>query len=232
MAKKQSQYNNWFIFTLLPWFTSVVIRLIHRTMRTEYLGEEHPRSIWNKGGNFILAFWHDQLFLMAPGYKGAQQERKVGTRILISQSKDGELIARTMEFLGLGAVRGSSNRGGREALREMVKMAKDPDDIVFTPDGPKGPRHEAKMGVAQISKVTGRAIVPIAFVSSRGARFRSWDKFLFPYPFARGVYSFGSPLSIKPDEDMDSFLKRIEKEMLQNTERAAARLEAYGLSAV
>ncbi len=232
MAKKQSQYNNWFVFTFLPWFTSVIIRLIHLTMRTEYLGEEHPRSIWEKEGNFILAFWHDQLFLMAPGYKGAQLKRKVGTRILISQSKDGELIARTMEFLGLGAVRGSSNRGGREALREMVKMAKEPDDIVFTPDGPKGPRHQAKIGVAQISKVTGRSVVPIAFVASRGARFRSWDKFLFPYPFSRGVYSFGEPLSIEADEETDSFLKRIEESMLQNTERAAARLETYGLSAV
>jgi lysophospholipid acyltransferase (LPLAT)-like uncharacterized protein len=229
---KQNQYNNWFMFTLLPWVTSVIIRLLHRTMRTEYVGKEHPQEIWEKGENFILAFWHDQLLLMAPGYLNAQKGRKVGTRILISQSKDGELIARTMEFLGLGAVRGSSNRGGREALREMVKMAREPDDIVFTPDGPRGPRHQAKMGVAQISKVSGRAVVPIAFVASRGFRFRSWDKFLFPAPFSRGVYAFGEPLKLNPEEDLENYLERIEEAMLDNTAAAAARLEEYGVSAV
>lgn len=229
---KKSHYNNWFMFTLLPWIASIIIRLIHLTMRIEYVNAGSPQQIWEEGGNFILAFWHDQLFLMAPGYKGAQKNRKVGTKILISQSKDGELIARTMEFLGLGAVRGSSNRGGREALREMMKLAREPDDIVFTPDGPKGPRHQAKIGVAQISKTTGRPVVPIAFVASRGMRFRSWDKFLLPFPFARGVYAFGQPLEYAPDEDIDSYLARIESSMLENTRVAAARLEDYGVSAV
>lgn len=228
----RKRHNNWFLFTLLPFIAAVLIRMIHSTMRIEYVGEEHPRSIWKQDENFILAFWHDQLLLMAPGYLGAQTERKVGTRILISQSKDGELIARTMEFLGLGAVRGSSNRGGREALREMVKLAREPDDIVFTPDGPKGPRHVAKVGVAQISKVTGRPVVPIAFAVSRGFRFKSWDRFLFPYPFARGVYSFGEPISCRDGEETADFLARIEKAMIANTERAASRLEEQGVSAV
>lgn len=229
---KKNQYNNWFLFTLLPCVTSVVIRLIYRTLRIDYIDENYPRDIWGQGDNFILSFWHDQLLLMAPGYQGAQADRKVGTKILISQSKDGELIARTMEFLGLGAVRGSSSRGGREALREMMKMAQEPDDIVFTPDGPRGPRHVAKMGVAQISKMTKRPVVPIAFVVSKGFRFSSWDKFLFPYPFARGVYAFGEPLSYRSEENLDQFLERIEIAMLDNTHKAAARLEEYGVSAV
>jgi len=228
----QNQYNNWFLFTLLPWVASIIIRLIYLTMRVEYIGAHHPREIWDKNENFILSFWHDQLLLMAPGYKGAQTGRKVGTKVLISQSKDGELIARTMEFLGLGAVRGSSSRGGREALREMVKMARDPDDIVFTPDGPRGPRHVAKMGVAQISKMTSRPVVPIALAVSRGFRFSSWDKFLFPYPFSRGVYSFCEPITYNSGEDIEAFLKRIEEAMIANTEQAAAKLGEYGLSAV
>ncbi|PLX74836.1 MAG: hypothetical protein C0615_08630 [Desulfuromonas sp.] len=229
---KNKQYNNWFLFTLLPWITSIVIRLIHATMRIEYLGDRYPQEIWEKEDNFILAFWHDQLLLMAPGYKNAQLKRKVGTRILISQSKDGELIARTMEFLGLGAVRGSSNRGGREALREMLKLAATDDDIVFTPDGPKGPRHVAKIGVAQIGKMTGRPVVPIAFVASRGRRFSSWDRFLFPYPFSRGVYAFAEPLYFQKGEELDDYLQRIEISMLENTKNAAARLEEHGVSAV
>jgi lysophospholipid acyltransferase (LPLAT)-like uncharacterized protein len=229
---KQNPYNNWLIFTFLPFITSVVIRLIHRLMRIDYVGEEYPREIWEKGENFIVTFWHDQLFLMAPGYEGAQGKRKVSTKILISQSKDGELIARTMEFLGQGAVRGSSSRGGREAIREMVKLTKGPDDLVFTPDGPRGPRHVAKIGVAQIAKLTKRPVVSIAFVASKGFRFSSWDKLLLPFPFARGVFSFSEPLYYDPDEDLSDFLKRIEQSMLDNTLRAAARLEDNGVSAV
>ena len=114
----------------------------------------------------------------------------------------------------------------------MVKMARDPNDIVFTPDGPKGPRHKAKMGVAQISKLIKRPVVPVAFVASRGFRFSSWDKFLFPYPFARAVYAFGEPLDYQPDEDLDHYLKRIEESMIEVTRRAAARLEEYSVSAV
>ena len=72
---KQNQYNKWFLFTFLPWLTSVIIRLLYRTIRTEFVGVEHPQRIWGKGENFILAFWHDQLLLMAPGYLNAQQER-------------------------------------------------------------------------------------------------------------------------------------------------------------
>jgi len=91
-------------------------------MRIEYIGEKYPQEIWDRGDNLILAFWHDQLFLMAPGYKKPQPKNKIEIRVLISQLKDGELIARTMEFFGIGVVCGFSNCGGREVLCEMVNM--------------------------------------------------------------------------------------------------------------
>jgi lysophospholipid acyltransferase (LPLAT)-like uncharacterized protein len=174
----------------------------------------------------ILAFWHDQLFLMAKGYRGPR------VSVLISASRDGEYIARTMANLGLGSIRGSSTRGGRAAFREMLTMARDPVDLAFTPDGPKGPRHMVKDGVAQLARLSGRPVVPMAFVCSRGRRFASWDRFLLPYPFGRAVYAFGEPLYYDPAESVEQFRQRVQAAMETNIRRAEERLKFYDLSAV
>lgn len=216
----------WGMFTLLPWLAAGLIRLLRRLIRCETIGLEQVRPLWAKGERVIIAFWHDQLLLMAPGYQGP------GTRILISQSKDGELIARTMEFLGQGAVRGSSSRGGPRALREMARLATGAYDLAITPDGPRGPRHAAKEGVAQLARLARRPVVPMAFVASRGHRFASWDRFLLPYPWSRGVYAYGEPLVCGKDEEPEAFLARVQQGLEDNTRRAEARLEEHGVSAV
>ena len=195
-------------------------------MRIDFIGEEHPRGYWQKRETVILAFWHDQLLLMVEGYRGP------GARILISASKDGELIARTMRHFGQGAVRGSSSRGGRQAFRELLELSRQPYDLVFTPDGPKGPRHQVKEGVVQLARISGRPVIPMAFAAGRGHRFNSWDRFLFPYPFARAVYSFGPAVLFNKKETTDAFRLRLQEALEENERRAQVRLEEYGVSAV
>jgi lysophospholipid acyltransferase (LPLAT)-like uncharacterized protein len=218
--------GDWLLLNVAPRLAAWIIRLLYRLTRIEFIGEEHPRAFWQKGEAVILAFWHDQLLLMVRGYRGP------GARILISASKDGELIARTMEHFGQGAVRGSSNRGGRQAFRELVELARQPYDLVFTPDGPKGPRHQVKEGVVQLARLSGRSVVPMAFAASRGHRFASWDRFLLPYPFGRGVYAFGPPMLFNKGEDPEAFRLRLQTALEENDRRAQARLEEYGVSAV
>ncbi|WP_020675692.1 lysophospholipid acyltransferase family protein [Geopsychrobacter electrodiphilus] len=215
---------------LLVWFAPplavVIIRLLHLTLRCQVLGQERLTQQWEKGQNVILSFWHDQLLMMALGYPGKK------SRILISASKDGELIARVMRFFGQDAVRGSSNRGGREAFKHLLKIASEPTDLVITPDGPKGPRHQIKDGVVQLARLTGRPVIPMSFVASRGHRFASWDRFLLPYPLARGVYSFGEPVFYVRGETTEVFRGRIEQAMKVNQRTAEEGLEAKGETAV
>lgn len=218
--------GDWLLLNLAPAFAAGIIRLLRRSLRVEFLGQEPLDALWDRGERVILAFWHDQLLLMIGGYRGE------AARILISASKDGELIARTMRRFGQDAVRGSSSRGGGSALRALVKLSREPVDLVITPDGPKGPRHEVKDGVVQLARLTGRPVVPMAFVCSRGHRFRSWDRFLLPYPFGRAVYSFGEPLAAERDEKPDEYRRRLQKAMEENERRARARLEERGVSAV
>ncbi|MFO7984031.1 MAG: lysophospholipid acyltransferase family protein [Desulfuromonadales bacterium] len=225
-GEEKKNIREWALFRLVPFVASWIIRFLRRTIRAEFVGEEIPAAFWKRGEPVILAFWHDQLLLMVKGYRGP------GARILISASKDGEIIARTMEQFGQGAVRGSSSRGGKAAFREMVELGRQPFDLVFTPDGPKGPRHEVKMGVVQLARLTGRPVIPMAFVCSRGHRFSSWDRFLLPFPFSRAVYCFGPALEHSKTESGEEFRSRLQSAMEDNVEKARKRLEDRGVSAV
>jgi lysophospholipid acyltransferase (LPLAT)-like uncharacterized protein len=217
---------DWLLLKLVPPVAAGIIRLLHALLRVEVIGGESPREFWARGENVILAFWHDQLLLMVHAYKGP------AARLLISSSKDGELLARTMASFGLGAVRGSSTRGGRAAFRALVDLAREPVDLALTPDGPKGPRHLLKEGVVQLARLSGRPVIPMAFACSRGHRFASWDHFLLPYPLARGVFSIGEPVRFVAGEDPGAFQARLQQAMEENERRARARLEDFGVSAV
>lgn len=220
------RFKDRLLLVFVPWLASGIIRLLHRLLRTEVIGLEHLEPSRSRGECLILAFWHDQLLLMVKGYRGP------GAKILISASKDGELIARTMACFGQGAVRGSSSRGGRAAFKELVALGREPVDLVITPDGPRGPRHEIKEGVVQLARLTGRPVVPMTFVCGRGHRFGSWDRFLLPYPFGRGVFAYGQPVRFGEDDTPEGFRGRLQQAMGENERRARARLEEHGLSAV
>ena len=214
------------LFKLAPLAARWVIGALQMTQRTTVLRQEHAGDYWRSGDNVILVFWHDQLLMMPKGYRGP------GAAILISSSKDGELIARTMHRFGFDTIRGSSTQGGGAAFREMIAQARLPVDLVITPDGPKGPRHVVKEGVAALARLTGRPVVPLAFVASHGHRFASWDRFLLPYPGARTVFRYGAPLLCARDEPDETCRLRIQAGMDENVREAQLYLESHGLRAV
>ncbi|MBN2645347.1 MAG: lysophospholipid acyltransferase family protein [Desulfuromonadaceae bacterium] len=218
--------GEWLLVNLAPLLAAGIIRALSLLLRKETIGADAVRQRWQADEPMILAFWHDQLLLMSQGYEGP------GSQILISASRDGELIARTMRYLGQKAVRGSSSRGGRAAFKQLLRLAGEPYDLVITPDGPRGPRHEMKEGVVQLARLSGRPVVPMALVCSRGYRFASWDRFLLPYPFARLVYAYGDPLYCGRHDDVEQFRARLQEAMNMNQRCAEQRLERYGLSAV
>jgi lysophospholipid acyltransferase (LPLAT)-like uncharacterized protein len=211
---------------VVPGLAAKIIGWLHRRLQPETLGEHNVRHLWDDGQKVILAFWHDQLFLMVKGYSGQ------GAKVLISASKDGELISRTMRYFNIGSVRGSSNRRGRAAFKALVELSRQPLDLVFTPDGPKGPRHCLKEGVAELARISGRPVVPTAFACSHGHRFQSWDRFLLPYPWGKAVYIYGEALNYEKHEIMEDFLARLQAAMDETNRCAGEHLKQYGLSAV
>ncbi|WP_282756528.1 lysophospholipid acyltransferase family protein [Desulfuromonas thiophila] len=216
---------NRLLLWLAPPLAAVLIRCIHYTSRCTVEGADQLECLWRQGHYAILSSWHDQLLLLVRGYGGQ-------ARILISPSFDGELIARTMACFGHQAVRGSSSRGGRAAFRQLLQLARQPGELVITPDGPRGPRHQIKEGVVQLARLSRRPVVPLALACNRGHRFASWDRFLLPYPFGRLVYVYGEPLWCGADEPPQVFHARLTAAMAAASQRARQILEAQGVSAV
>jgi hypothetical protein len=142
---------------LLYFLGAQLIRALHATLRVRHVRAENIESV----RQYIIAFWHAHLLLMLH----ARYRKPIV--VLISQSKDGELIARVFDWYGVGSARGSSTRGATSALREMIRSARSGANIVFTPDGPKGPPRVAKDGVVYAAQATGLPIVPIAFAAKK-----------------------------------------------------------------
>lgn len=205
------KFKDRLILTLAPPLAKVIIKLLALTMKIEVLHEERVRPFWDKDERFILAFWHGRLLMMPFCYHGKS------INLLISQHKDGELIARAMKRFGFESIRGSSTRGGAMAMREMIRAIKE-SDIAITPDGPKGPRYVVQDGVIALSRLSGVPVIPVTFGSSRKKVFGSWDSFNLPYPFSRGAFLWGEPIYVSKDDDMGQKRKELEEKMREMTE--------------
>jgi lysophospholipid acyltransferase (LPLAT)-like uncharacterized protein len=210
---------------LAPPLAVLCIHLIYLSSRKEIVVDPQVEQMWKREEKMILSLWHDQLLLMGKAYTHKAQ-------ILISASRDGELIARAMAYMGQKAVRGSSSRGGSAAFKQMLRLAREPYDLVITPDGPRGPRHEIKEGVVHLARLSKRAVVPMSMACSRGHRFASWDRFQLPYPFGRLVFVYGEPLYFSADESTHDFHLRLSAAMDACTIQARNKLESHGLSAL
>ena len=159
-------------------------------MRVRYVYPDSIRELLERNAQFVLTFWHGQLLMMVY----ARYNKPI--MMMSSRHRDGELIVRTMRWFGAAAARGSRSRGGVPALRTMIRAARDGFTLAMTPDGPRGPRHIASMGVVQIAQATALPVVPVTFVAERKKVLRSWDRFEIPHLFTRGIFAYGEPISI------------------------------------
>lgn len=170
-----------------------LIRVIGRTIRFETEGWENFKAIERAGKSPIYCFWHDRIFA------GTYFFRKRGIVVITSQSLDGEYIARFIQRLGYGSVRGSSTRGGVGALVEMVRLMRSGLPMAFTVDGPRGPRYEAKNGAVLLAKKTGNPLMPFVVECRSFRRVKSWDRLQIPLPFTRAKVIIGTPIHVPAD---------------------------------
>jgi len=200
--------------TVVPFLAANFIRLLRATVRLRHHGDERMREWEREGRHFILAFWHRHLLFMPYSYRG----RRIS--VLVSQSKDGELIARTVARLGIDSSRGSSSRGGIAGMRSLLRKAAEGWDIAFTPDGPRGPLREVQPGVILAAAATGLPILPVAIAASRAKLLRSWDRFMVPLPFSTVHFVYGEPLVVERKGDLEAAAAEL-KERLDGTEAEA-----------
>lgn len=180
----------------------------------------------------IFAFWHECLPLMPALWTHALRSRAAAgvprgrMHVLVSRHQDGRLIGRMMRGFGLDLVHGSSakrgeQKGGAAGLRAMLAVLAEGDQVVITPDGPRGPRRQAAPGVAQLAALAGVPVVPCAAQVVRRRVLPTWDRMVLPLPWGRGVLVCCAPVTV-PRTEWAGALAAIAAGMTDAANRAEA----------
>jgi len=193
---------------LLPRTVAVLSYVVFRTCRITFVGREHEDQFVRHGKPIIFAGLHEGMMLLPYHFR----DRRGGV-VMVSRSRDGDVIAGTIERFGLRAVRGSSGRGGGDALRAMIDaLLEHGVSAGIIVDGPKGPALTAKSGVILLARETGLPIVPGTWWTRPLLRARSWDRTIVPLPFSRIVFAYEPPLAVPPNAD-DLEMERLRREL-------------------
>ena len=167
-----------------------LIRLLAMTWRMRPVNDEGLRAARESGQRVIFTLWHGELLPLL------WHHRKQGVAVVISEHRDGEIIAQIAERLGYTTVRGSSSRGGGRALIGLMRAIEGGRDGAVTPDGPRGPAHVFAPGAAIAAQRTGVPLQPVRASATRAWRLKSWDRFLVPKPFATVRVVYGPLTSV------------------------------------
>ena len=220
--KKEEKEKYSLKHNVLGFIISLFLRFLFYTSRKTYIGLENLTSIWDDDKSLIIVSWHNRNILGPFGYL-AHQRKGRAFYPMASASKDGSLAAAGMKWLGVNCIRGSSSKGGTQALRAMIRKARSGGDLGITPDGPRGPAYRVQEGVITTAKLTGLALVPMTYQAKRKKILGSWDKMIVPYPFNRLNYVYGKPIIIPKkatEEELEQYRLELEQEMMRIVERS------------
>lgn len=181
------------ILAPILWF---VICLWCKTLRKKILNPEIEQEIREKPGKAIYTFWHSQIFYIFYYFRGLNKYH-----LMVSPSKDGDLIANVGKLFGYKVVRGSSFKRTVPGTRECIDLLKKDLKVVIIADGSRGPRHQAQAGSVQMARITGAPVYALTYDAHPKYEFPSWDKFILPLPFSKVTLNFGSPMNVPEDAD-------------------------------
>lgn len=210
------------LLSVLNSLVVILIRLIFKTTRLEYVGDSLERCPFADTGTdrFLYSVWHDSVI---PPLFCAVEHNSVA---LISQHRDADTIEAMLKAAGMGAIRGSTSRGGASAIKKLIKLAEG-KHIVITPDGPRGPHHKMKSGIVFLASHSGRPVIPTAYTATSYWKFQgSWTSIWIPKPFSKVYYLVGEPIEV-PDnisrEEMNYYTELVQEKM-EDLEQEAKQL--------
>jgi hypothetical protein len=186
-------------------FSLALVLITNLTLRLTVVGEDKVKQLESEGKSLIFAFWHGKMLL--PIYYFRQR----GYYGLASESNDGEYISRVLKKLGWQVIRGSTSRGSVRSLLKLIKALKRGNQVAITPDGPQGPRYEAKAGTVYLAKKSDSLIIPVGVAFAKKKVIGSWDRFNLPYPFTKGRLVFGDGIAVDSDIDQEGIERKREE---------------------
>lgn len=194
---------------LITALATPLLRLLAWTWRWRVEGEHLLRTAEADGAHAIHAFWHGRIV------HGIAHFRDRGIVVITSENFDGEWIARIIQRFGFGTARGSSSRGARKALLQLVRESK-ARATAFTLDGPRGPARVAQPGAVWLSKATGNPVVAFHMEAASSWSLRSWDRTQIPKPFTTIALVFTEPFVVPreaDDETLETYRQRLERQL-------------------
>lgn len=203
--------KNYFLTKIAPSFLQLIVRFIYLTSKKNF----HYSKV-SEDETLIIAMWHGDLLMQPLNYRNFRKNGKV--KVIVSEHKDGLIIKKVCEYLGVGGIPGSSSKGGIKALKNALKELKAGTDVAITPDGPRGPRFTIADGIVAISKKTNTRIVSLNAVPKSYWQLKSWDRFVIPKPFGIIDFYVSEPFSVN-DLEMDEAKEYIKEKMLVNAMR-------------
>jgi len=197
----KERFKHFIYRRIIPGAGLTAVRLLSATYRVRLMTPENEQAALQGHSGLIYASWHQRFF---PGITFFSTRRPIA--IIVSKSLDGEMIARVVKSLGWHPVRGSSSRGGKQALSEIKQLGTTGFRVGHIVDGPRGPFGVIKPGLIRIAQFTGMPIVPtITSAQHRWVFTKSWDRFMVPKPFSRVIIRFGEPIFVPEKLDAQTF---------------------------
>ena len=189
----------------------LITKFVFCSIKWDCIDKKTKDLIFKNKRSYIFCCWHNRLFL-GPYFL----PKDIIINALQSSHSDGMMTAVIFKLIKFNIIFGSSMKGGAKAFIKMVKSINRGESIAITPDGPKGPKEKVKDGIIKLAQVTGAPIVPLVWNTKKSKTITSWDNFLIPYPFSRGLYLFGKPIYINRNLSETNFYKKkikVEKEI-------------------
>jgi len=198
------------------------IRLVHKTGRWHTIRGDVPERMRADSKPFIVCFWHGRLLMMNLAWASDKP-----FYMLSSPHADGRLTTAVMGHFNIDTVAGSTRKGGTAALRQLTRLLKNGAWAGITPDGPRGPRMRASLGAIVLARMSGAPLVPATYSVRPGKIFGSWDRFLLPLPFGRGVFVIGPEIEVPGSLDparREALRLRLERALNEVTAEADRRM--------
>jgi lysophospholipid acyltransferase (LPLAT)-like uncharacterized protein len=207
------------------WAIATVLRVVYATLRVRCVDPHDVLGGHARGAGAVWATWHDGIALLP--LMVVRVHPCFRPRVVLSWHRDAEIAAQAVRRFGVAVTRGSAARGWMGAVRGLLEAHRRGEDLVVVPDGPRGPRHEAKEGVVQLAAATRLPVVAIGIATAPVRRLRSWDRLQLPRPFGRVALVLSAPIPV-PRRAATASLERVQAALEATAAEAAARAAQPG----
>jgi lysophospholipid acyltransferase (LPLAT)-like uncharacterized protein len=193
------------------------IWLVHRTTRWRHEGFAPVAAFEAERRPYIVCCWHGRMLLIC-----CVRPKSLPIQALASGHRDGQLVVRVMARFGVGAISGSTGRGGYGAIQASRAALASGAVVVITPDGPRGPAMQAAPGAIRLARLSGAVIVPVSYATRRRFFLKTWDRFMVPLPFGTGAFVCGEPMRVLDSTDEEVARRQLEDALNDAARRADA----------